>query len=86
MGLSCECYVFLFCHRTIKNFLVRKGDAFSTQVVKQETDLSPEMIQRSVILLIVGTKFRKFNDVINVSDNTTANFTVVVGCSLANAK
>ncbi len=38
-----------FC-RIIKNFLVTKGDAFSTEIVKQEAELSPEMIQRFIVI------------------------------------
>lgn len=35
-----------FWYRIVKSYLVTKGDEFSTEIVKQEADLSPEMIQR----------------------------------------
>ena len=35
-------------YRVVKSYLVKPGKDFSTEVTKQETDLTPEMIQRLV--------------------------------------
>lgn len=32
--------------RVVKSYVVRPGKDFSTEVTRQETDLTPEMIQR----------------------------------------
>lgn len=37
-----------FGYRIVKTFFVTKGDAFSTEIDKQEANLSPEMIQKYV--------------------------------------
>ena len=39
------CFLSLFC-RVVKSYVVKPGKDFSTEVTKQETDLTPEMIQR----------------------------------------